>query len=206
MLVQNLVGMTSINVICDISVWNEWIKGHKDVAGLRNKPFPHYDELGIIFGKDRATREVAEAPGDAMENIQDEEATEKAASEAYGAMNNGENYDDFFDVNLENVSKSILFTKTGNSESSPSMEKRPTVQGAKEEIGKLASCFQQLANNAKRKMQVYDVIAMIEGLNDKDTLKVVAIMFIDTDKTNVLFSIPDCMKKLYVQQLLNGTM
>ncbi|XVF46073.1 hypothetical protein PTKIN_Ptkin02bG0258700 [Pterospermum kingtungense] len=76
-------------VICDLSVWNEWIKGHKDAAGLRNKPFPHYDELGIIFGKDRATREGAEAPGDAVENIQVEEATEKATSEAYDVMNNG---------------------------------------------------------------------------------------------------------------------
>ncbi|XVF48100.1 hypothetical protein PTKIN_Ptkin03bG0164400 [Pterospermum kingtungense] len=153
-----------------------------------------------------ATGEGAEVPGDAVENIQVEEATEKATSEAYDVMNNGENYDDYFDVNLENVSESILFTNTGNSESSPSMGKRPTVQGAKEEIGKLASCFQHLADNAKRKMQVYDVIAAIEGLTDEDALKAIAIISADTDKTNVLFSIPDCMKKLYVQQLLNGSM
>ncbi|XVF78399.1 hypothetical protein PTKIN_Ptkin14bG0129000 [Pterospermum kingtungense] len=79
-------------------------------------------------------------------------------------------------------------------------------EGAKEEIGKLASCFQHLADNAKRKMQVYDVIAAIEGLTDEDALKAIAIISTDTDKTNVLFSIPDRMKKLYVQQLLNGSM
>ncbi|XVF40553.1 hypothetical protein PTKIN_Ptkin01aG0122900 [Pterospermum kingtungense] len=172
------------------------LEGHKDAAGLRNKPFSHYDELGIIFGKDRAIKEGAEAAGDAVENIQVEEAIEKAASEAYDAMNNGENYDDYFDVNLENVSESILFTNTGNSESSPSIGKRPTMQGekdmarkrqktkksseidetfvknmaklgeicegAKEEIGKLASCFQHLADNAKRKMQVYDVMLRLK--------------------------------------------
>ena len=55
-------------------------------------------------------------------------------------------------------------------------------------------------------MQVYDVITAIEGLTDKDTLKVGAIISTDVDKTNYFFSIPDCMKKLYVQGLLGGSM
>ena len=79
-------------------------------------------------------------------------------------------------------------------------------KSAKEEIGKLAICFQHLADNVKRKMQVYDVIAVIEGLTNEDALRVGAIIFINVDKINYFFSIPDRMKKLYVQGLLSGSM
>ncbi|XVF84747.1 hypothetical protein PTKIN_Ptkin17bG0063600 [Pterospermum kingtungense] len=191
------------------------------------------DLVGMTSINDRATGEEAEASGDVVENIEVEKATAKVASEAYNAMNNGESFDGYFIVNLENVSESMLFANTGNSESSTSTGRRPTMkvkidmarkkqktkrnseidktflkimaklgeicEGAKKEIGKFASCFQHLAENAKRKMQVYDVIDVIEGLTDEDAIKVVVIISTDIDKTNVLFSILDCMKKLYVQ-------
>ncbi|XVF41050.1 hypothetical protein PTKIN_Ptkin01aG0248800 [Pterospermum kingtungense] len=213
---------------------------HKDVTGLRNKSFPHFDELAFIFGKDRATREGAEAPTDAVETIDVEETVGKEASEAYFSMNVGNNDDGMVNrVSLENFQESVFFNNTGNNKSSPSTGKRPTMQGetdvarkrqkikksneideivlknmaklgevcegAKEEIGKLATCFQHLADNAKWKMQIYDAIAAIEGLTDEDALKADAIISTDVDKTNFLFSIPDHMKKLYVQQLLNGS-
>ena len=79
-------------------------------------------------------------------------------------------------------------------------------EGAKEEIGKLATCFQHLVDNVKRNMKVYDVIVAIEGLTDEDALRVGAIIFTDVDKTNYFFSISDRMKKLYVLGLLNGSM
>ena len=72
------------------------MQGHKDVVGLRNKLFPHFDELAIIFCKDRAIGERAEAPTDAMENIEVEETTAKAASKAYNVINVSEDDDSFF--------------------------------------------------------------------------------------------------------------
>ena len=79
-------------------------------------------------------------------------------------------------------------------------------EGTNEEIGKLATCFQHLANNVKRKMQVYDVIATIEGLTYKDAFRVDAIISTDVDKTNYFFSISNHIKKFYVQGLLRGFM
>ncbi|XVF58897.1 hypothetical protein PTKIN_Ptkin07bG0103000 [Pterospermum kingtungense] len=79
-------------------------------------------------------------------------------------------------------------------------------EGAKQEISKLANCFQHLVDNAKKKMQVYDVIAAIESLTKEDALRAGAILATNVDKTNFLFSIPDDMKKAYVQGLLNGSM
>ncbi|KAL4570157.1 hypothetical protein LXL04_025808 [Taraxacum kok-saghyz] len=37
----------------DDDVWEDWVKDHSDAKGLRNKPFPYYDELCMIFGKTR---------------------------------------------------------------------------------------------------------------------------------------------------------
>ena len=71
-------------------------------------------------------------------------------------------------------------------------------EGAKEEIGKLANCFQHLVDNVKRKMQVYDIITAIEGLTEEDALKASAIISTDVDKTIYFFLIPDSIKKLYV--------
>ncbi|XVE78958.1 hypothetical protein DITRI_Ditri14bG0020100 [Diplodiscus trichospermus] len=228
-------GLDDVNkcVTCDIDE-------HKDATGLRNKHFPHFDELAIIFGKDRATGDEVEVSAEAVENIEVEEAAVKAALEAYNAMNVGNDDDGLFnEVNLENFEDSVFFGNTGNAESSTGATRRPAMQsetnvvrkkrkikkgngtddaflknmaklgdvceGAKEEIGKLATCFQHLVDNAKRKMQLYDVIVAIKGLTDENALKVGAIISTDIDKTNYFFSIPDRMKKLYVQGLLSGS-
>ena len=107
---------------------------HKDAAGIRNKPFSHFDKLAIIFGRGRATREWAKAPADAVENIEVEEVVAKANLEVYNAMNVGEDDDGFFnEMNLKNVQKSIFFS---NSESSIGVAKMPTVQGESEVVRK----------------------------------------------------------------------
>ena len=58
------------------------MQGYKDAAGRRNKSFPHFDELTIIFGKDSATGKVAETPANVVENIQVKEAVAKEPLEA----------------------------------------------------------------------------------------------------------------------------
>ncbi|KAJ9561781.1 hypothetical protein OSB04_006941 [Centaurea solstitialis] len=42
-------------VVAEDSVWDEYVKSHKGAANFRGKPFPFYDKLCTIFGKDRAT-------------------------------------------------------------------------------------------------------------------------------------------------------
>ncbi|XP_076905734.1 uncharacterized protein At2g29880-like [Bidens hawaiensis] len=53
-------------VVCaDDDVWDDWIKGHPDAKGLRNKPFPHYDDLRLIFGKHRGNHKIVGDASDA---------------------------------------------------------------------------------------------------------------------------------------------
>ncbi|OMO55436.1 hypothetical protein COLO4_35990 [Corchorus olitorius] len=42
--------------------------GHPQTEGIRGKTFPYLDEWGLIFGKDRATRENAEGPVDVADD------------------------------------------------------------------------------------------------------------------------------------------
>uniref|UniRef100_A0A2N9EG32 Uncharacterized protein n=1 Tax=Fagus sylvatica TaxID=28930 RepID=A0A2N9EG32_FAGSY len=50
--------------------------GHLGAVGLRNKSFPHYDDLAHVFEKDRATGSSAEGPSDMAQTVDREEAEE----------------------------------------------------------------------------------------------------------------------------------
>ncbi|CAA0819754.1 Unknown protein [Striga hermonthica] len=60
-------------IVAEKSVWGPYIESHPTHAIWQNKAFPLYDDLLIIFGKDRATGGNAEGPNDMMEDIQRED-------------------------------------------------------------------------------------------------------------------------------------
>ncbi|XP_038877524.1 uncharacterized protein LOC120069782 [Benincasa hispida] len=47
-----------------MEVEKEVFDSHPNAKGLKHKPFLYYDELSIVFGKDRATSEGSETPYD----------------------------------------------------------------------------------------------------------------------------------------------
>lgn len=52
-----------------------FLQSHPHAIGLRNKPFPFFDDLVQIFGKERATRATVEIETIAMEDIDVEDDT-----------------------------------------------------------------------------------------------------------------------------------
>ncbi|KAK3228463.1 hypothetical protein Dsin_000344 [Dipteronia sinensis] len=76
---------------------------HKEAAPFKLKSFPYYDELSMIFGKDRATGQHAETPADVEKQLQNEGGDynydDNSSSEnVYGASDNN--------VDIQLVSKS----------------------------------------------------------------------------------------------------
>ncbi|XP_020535051.1 uncharacterized protein LOC110009471 [Jatropha curcas] len=69
-------------ITCDDDVWENWVKCHWDAVGLRNKPFPFYNELDYVYEKDRATGEGAENQTDAIEDIELEEQEQQSQYES----------------------------------------------------------------------------------------------------------------------------
>ncbi|XP_062099954.1 uncharacterized protein LOC133805819 [Humulus lupulus] len=46
-------------VVYEKNVFDEWIKSHPNAKDLRNRAFPHYEDLVNVFGKDRANGQGA---------------------------------------------------------------------------------------------------------------------------------------------------
>ncbi|KAL8267084.1 hypothetical protein R6Q59_004428 [Mikania micrantha] len=70
---------TECTVICyDDDVWEDWVKDHSDAKGLRNKPFPYYDELCLIFGKSRGNHKIVEDASDGNRVVETYETSDYA--------------------------------------------------------------------------------------------------------------------------------
>ncbi|GMI86575.1 hypothetical protein HRI_002326800 [Hibiscus trionum] len=76
------------------TVFDDWVKSHPTAAGLRNKPFPFFDDLVQIFGKERATGTAAETAADAVENLDAEDNTFLDALDAEEGVKDSESRDE----------------------------------------------------------------------------------------------------------------
>ncbi|XP_076924896.1 uncharacterized protein LOC143587508 [Bidens hawaiensis] len=54
-------------------VWQAYIQVHKNAAKWRGKKFPHYWDLCVVFGKDRANGRDAQTAADILSNINKEQ-------------------------------------------------------------------------------------------------------------------------------------
>ncbi|ONK73070.1 uncharacterized protein A4U43_C04F26840 [Asparagus officinalis] len=57
-------------------------KAHKNAIPFREKSFPHYETLAIVFGKDRATGNRVEHPTDVIEEL-DKEVSQETIEEDF---------------------------------------------------------------------------------------------------------------------------
>ncbi|XP_039140395.1 uncharacterized protein LOC120277602 [Dioscorea cayenensis subsp. rotundata] len=117
-------------VTCEDDVWYSWLKSHKEAAGLRNKHFPYFDELAIIFGKDQATGDGAEFASESVEALERENLTltaAKAASEAHEAMKNMVE-DDYFSVDIELENECVFISENACDDSSNASCKKSKAQ------------------------------------------------------------------------------
>ncbi|KAL4023499.1 hypothetical protein IC575_017257 [Cucumis melo] len=55
-------------IVAEKELFDNWVRSHPAVKGLLNKPFPYYDELTYVFGRDRATGRFAETFADVGSN------------------------------------------------------------------------------------------------------------------------------------------
>ncbi|KAH7666093.1 Homeobox-like domain-containing protein [Dioscorea alata] len=118
-------------------VWDEANKcvtceddSHKEAAGLRNKQFPYFDELAIIFGKEQATGDGAEFTSEYVEALERENPTLAAAKssfEAHEAMKNMVE-DDYFGVDIELENECSFISENACDESSNASCKRSKAQ------------------------------------------------------------------------------
>ncbi|XP_057770903.1 uncharacterized protein At2g29880-like [Salvia miltiorrhiza] len=69
-------------VTASADVWDDYLKSHPDCTFMRNKPFPYYDQLALVWGKDRANGINAEAPIDVIEDLERDQNMDGAVEES----------------------------------------------------------------------------------------------------------------------------
>ncbi|KAL7178045.1 hypothetical protein ACSBR2_031245 [Camellia fascicularis] len=103
-------------------VWQNYVRRVPDAKGMRNRPFPFYEDWLILFGKDRATGELAEDPADAVTAMEKEDANatteegEQSPVEQF-SMNMGDT--DYSMSTASNVSNRADSTKTAKKRARP---------------------------------------------------------------------------------------
>ncbi|XP_038973988.1 uncharacterized protein LOC120105506 [Phoenix dactylifera] len=214
-------GWDDINkcVTCEEDTFKEWVKSHPNAQGMRNKPFPHFEDLTNIFGRDRATGMGAEAPADAVEKIEMEEQQYPYTSPA---INESQEADSNFVG--QNVNMNTPQTATHTEVAGPS---RPTrtkkarhealevvrdltsemtkvvgmMAAAGDHIEKLAQCFKHESETADRRMTVVSEVMKVQGLSQSEILKVGKKIAMDPLETDYFFSLPDDYRRAYVLTL-----
>ncbi|KAI3462360.1 hypothetical protein Pfo_019023 [Paulownia fortunei] len=166
---------------------------HPTHSSWQNKLFPFYDDLIVIFGKDRATRMNAEGPGDMMEETQREE-TNNDTNDVEATMENG----------LENFDASISFSPM----KSPRTDIKEATSVIGNEIAKSSQVFSKAigvdAEISKQRQKIDSEIRKIPNLTIAEVIKVVCHIAISHELTDVLFSMTEEGREQLVKDILRG--
>ncbi|KAL5574249.1 hypothetical protein UlMin_023846 [Ulmus minor] len=182
---------------------------HKDATPYKTKAFPFYDELCLVFGKDRATGKDAENIVDAAEEIQ----------------RSGENNDMSEDNinNTENMgfadAKNSEFMSQSRSDGSSKRKKRSKSTNDLEEAIKDAAyaIAKEMKDSStrlseamidkemnERQMGVNDELMRTTWLNMLERHKAALLITRDTRTLNAFTSMKDDEKDVWIRALLDG--
>ncbi|CAI8606695.1 unnamed protein product [Vicia faba] len=77
-------------IVVEKEVYSQWCKSHPTATGLYGKLFPHFNNLDVVFGKDKAYDHASESPAEHAYNIMKEFFQPTQGSEFEFNLNEGE--------------------------------------------------------------------------------------------------------------------
>ncbi|KAK6137558.1 hypothetical protein DH2020_028700 [Rehmannia glutinosa] len=201
-------------ITAEKTVWDSYLQSHPTHATWQNKSFPFYDDLVIIFGKDRATGINAEGPTDMMEEIQREEANNDTNDDVEVTMGNG----------LDDLDASIPFSplQSPRSEGIHNQKKRKrsvdnmmAMADIKEatsiigsEIAKASQIFGKAigvdAEISEKRQKIDSEIRKISDLTIGEVIKAVCHIAHSHELTDVFFSMTEEGREQMVKAILRG--
>ncbi|KAG6483806.1 hypothetical protein ZIOFF_060506 [Zingiber officinale] len=201
-------------------VFDDWVKSHPAAIGLRNKEFPHLDDLIFVWGKDHATGANAETPADAVEeiNLCDEEV-DTSNTEIFAECYKGEESND--------ANQAIRKSETLDSSICPS-NKKPTTKKRKgkaddalddlvgeihkyviavtetnEKMKGISTYFKKQTESGDRKMKIYDELIELSEFSEQEIMDVEEHILKDEHKIDNFFALPKAFRRNYVIKQLN---
>ncbi|KAF5940910.1 hypothetical protein HYC85_022077 [Camellia sinensis] len=179
-------------------VWQNYVKKEPDAKGMRNVPFPYYE--------DRATGALAESPANMVATLEKEDQT---TDECYTPMM------DLPGVNNMDCSLSANGTPTNQSTSATTSKKRAResegiAKGFAEMATQFGSFFEKtnttMAKIAHRIGYAHDIseARKLLPLNSNDRLRAATLIVKDAERVDLFFSLPEEEKMEWVCLLLDG--
>ena len=175
----------------------------------------------MIFGKDRATGLGAESPAEAAFQVENENVnTEEVGIEDVNiSADDGDNdaYVPFSDPSIGSQRRPDLNSES-NVTRNRNRKKRAgdsnidqfrgalikNLERANEQVGRLADCFQFMADDAARRLKVMDLIAEhkddVEGLTEEDIVEITELILSNSTRVDVFFSSNNERRKIYVKK------
>ncbi|KAL5846271.1 hypothetical protein ACOSQ3_009795 [Xanthoceras sorbifolium] len=173
--------------------WKKKITHHSSAAEWRNKPYPIFDRLANIFGKDRANGKGAEVPNEMIVNIDNDES----------------------DDVIEDASPISINKESNNSRSTQGKRKRRSSND-----GALVSVLKELVEISAKKMDIVaeafrnrnedrsDIAKELKDMRLSPFEQIKALKFILEKPQNIslFMSLNGEMKNYYVDSLLSENM
>ncbi|GAV82250.1 Myb_DNA-bind_3 domain-containing protein [Cephalotus follicularis] len=207
----------------DQDVFDNWVKSHPHAKGLRRKPFPHYADFTIIWGKDRASGEGAETPADEAEEIE-KDFFEQIYSSGLNGTEGSANIEDFVhvaDVGIGMSSPGVDWNggnagtegEVAASDASTKSKKRSKVEVTKhlisnmdrmaDNISIIATAFQHESVSAGRMEKIMQEMLNMDGFTIEEIIKAAEVLISNPNKMVVFFNLPAQHRPNYVlSQLL----
>ncbi|XP_062097148.1 uncharacterized protein At2g29880-like [Humulus lupulus] len=202
-------------VTAEKSVWEAYLQSHKEAAPFKIKSFPWYDDLCMVFGKDRATGKNVETAANVVEELQTEEENTTLGEDDFNYANNVD------EVPSMSVSNATRGAQSHTQSDGSSKKKRKAVNHEE-----LSDAFTQSACIIAREIEKASIRlskAIGEAMNEKHmqlgkeletttTLtttqrhKVARMIMQDNALVSYFFSVPDNEKDEWVTLLLDGSL
>ncbi|XP_039135217.1 uncharacterized protein LOC120272458 [Dioscorea cayenensis subsp. rotundata] len=217
---------------CEKSSYDEYVKNHKEAAGLYGKSFPFFNELAPVFTKDRAH-------GNARGDLGDD-ATQYMHENTSFEENTGPSQlpsDDFFAFMQEPIDPSSPMTSENNASSTSKRRKKKglandtSLEVISEKIAQfvevvgpglkaIADCAVRNAETValmeasrkeadekkkefeERKRLLNEVVFNIDGLSEDDALVVIQFLRKDENELDMFWDLPNDKKLRFCRLIL----
>ncbi|XVF53717.1 hypothetical protein PTKIN_Ptkin05aG0120900 [Pterospermum kingtungense] len=181
---------------------------HPNAKGLKNKPFPHFENFVIIFGRDRATGAGAETTADAVEGESDDNDDE-FLDETNNECETGEREHTIKDMEASSGAISRRSIKRARSSDGTYelvqqlADFRATCKETFQEIKGIASFFKKEADGADRMFALPAALDEIIGFFEDELTKVGTYISKDQRRVDFFFALPKERRPGFLRQQLN---
>ncbi|KAI3445179.1 hypothetical protein Pfo_001844 [Paulownia fortunei] len=171
------------------SSWAAYVESHPDAKGMQNKMIEYWDDIVLLYGKDRATGQCAETFEEGVEAMGEEEEIEVNSTPISGPR----------------------ARPSSSTDSMHGKRKRPKKDPLGEAVSVIATSFQEfLASKKKVKekqsgIEIHEVVSMVPALTSNEVFKAIRkFMNSDIEEFNLLKAISDEKKKEWIYFLIDS--